>query len=362
MITVPDKVAHLLAISDEILNNLDSADGSLEKTILKCKKLARLRDDLDALGWFTVELHGYGRDIALPGIDPRALDRYAERSGRCQTAIDKATGKEVTRYWSASIAELEAGIESDRIALNNLIPPQQYTPATSASSTENQLIGKSSYQYVIEKYADVLVAIREQQHGLSESIKTRRTLLAKIRNNIYSYVMQVNLQLRFESVTESIFQKTKEAVDKQLSHTCPGALQKFVAAYERLHSENPEEWSQAMSSCRNILKEYADVVFPASGQKYRKKSGEELVVTDDKHKNRLIAFIDKYASGDRNKFLSARVSDLESRIHYLNDLLSRGTHVGMGVDDVRICVLDTYFLIGSLLSLGETHMTGRGDR
>jgi hypothetical protein len=108
-----------------------------------------------------------------------------------------------------------------------------------------------------------------------------------------------------------------------------------------------------MSSCRNVLKEFADYVFPAQKEPYKKRSGDSLVVTDDKYKNRLLAFIDKNSTGDKNRFLSSRLSDLEVRLHILNDLLSKGTHEGAGLMDVNICVLDTYLLIGSLLSVIE---------
>ena len=167
--------------------------------------------------------------------------------------------------------------------------------------------------------------------------------------------MQINLQLRFENVTESIFQETKIMVDKRLTEICPDAMKKFIAAFNRLRSDNPEEWSQAMSSCRNVLKEFADYVFPAQNENYKKRNGDSLVVTDDKYKNRLLAFIDKNSAGDKNKFLSSRVSDLEVRLHIINDLLSKGTHEEVKLMDVNICVLDTYLLIGSLLSALEQY-------
>ena len=86
-----------------------------------------------------------------------------------------------------------------------------------------------------------------------------------------------------------------------------------------------------------------------SGEKrtLKKKNGDELVVSDDKYKNRLLAFIDVNTSGDKSKFLASRMADLETRVHTLNDLLSKGTHVGLDLQDVRICVLDAY--LGSLV-------------
>jgi hypothetical protein len=345
------KLEKALSISDEILNDIENTNLPFEKILLKCKKLARLRDDFDALSWFTAELNGYGADILIPSISLEDKERYAEMSGRFTININPETKQEERKYWIPSVSEIEADVQTNLIALENLKPPSQFTPAISKSSYQSSYTGATSSEHVIEKYQDVLNALNQRKHVISELIKTYRSLLSKIKNSIYNYVLNVNLQLRFESVTESIFQNTKIIVDKKLAEICPGAMKKFVAAYNRLTSENPEEWSQAMSSCRNVLKEFADYVYPARKEHYIKKNGDELVVSDDKYKNRLLAFIDMNTSGDKSKFLASRMADLENRVHTLNDLLSKGTHVGLELQDVRICVLDAYLLIGSLIGL-----------
>ncbi len=298
------KLEKALAVSDGILNDIETTDLPFEQILLKCKKLARLRDDFDALNWFTAELHGYGPGVEIPGITRQDLERYAEMSGRFTVSINPETKQEERKYWAASVSEIEADIQTNLIALEKLQPPSQFTPAVSKSSWP------TPSEFVVEKYQDVLNALGNRKHAISELIKSYRALLSKIKNSIYNYVLNINLQLRFETVTESIFQNTKVVVDKKLAVVCPGAIKKFVAAYNRLDSNNPEEWSQAMSSCRNILKEFADYVFPAQKETYRKKNGEELVVSDDKYKNRLLAFIDKSTSGDKGKFLASRAADL----------------------------------------------------
>jgi hypothetical protein len=347
------KVEKALMISDEILNNFEISDLTFEKILLKCKKLARLRDDFDAINWFTAELRGYGQNVDIIGISRQDFDRYAELSGRYSVSIDPLTKKSSRKYWTASVSEIEADIQTNLISLENLRPPAQFTPAINKHSYNSSFSGPTSSEHVIEKYQDVLNALNQKKQSISDQIKLYRSLLSKIKSCVYNYVLNINLQLRFESVTETIFQETKVGVDKKLSKICPDAIKKFIAAYDRLNSENAEEWSQAMSSCRNVLKEFADYVFPAQKNQYKKKNGENLIVTDDKYKNRIFAFIDKNTIGDKNKFLTSRTADLECRIHILNDLLSKGTHVGLDLQDVRICVLDTYLLIGSLLGITQ---------
>ena len=338
------KAEQALEISDEILSDIEEGRIPFEQVLLKCKKLARLRDDFDALNWFRLELTGYSNRLIVAEIDDIEKEEYAKKSNRLLIKDNKDTEKQETYYYIASVSSLESEIASDTIALQNLSPPSNFTPA----------VRKSAYPYqtetVVEKYQDVLNSIKMQRNNIIERISTNKSLLSRIKDSVYNYVLQINLQLKFENVTESLFQETKQKVDKRLSEICPDAMKKFTAAYNRLEADNPEEWSQAMSSCRNVLKEFADSVFPAQKDKFVKKNGEELVVTHDKYKNRILAFIDKQTSGDKNKLLASRMSDLTTRIHSLNDLLSKGTHEGIVKEDVNLCVIETYFYIGSLLN------------
>lgn len=351
MVTDSSKLSVALTISDEILNDIETGEFALEQIIFKCMKLARLRDDFDAINWFTTELHGYSNAVELPGINSSDRERYAKKSGRMQLEFEPNSDDEKRTYSTSSVCEIEVRIQSLLTEMESLQPPAQFTPSVNKRSYETKFTGAQSTETVIETYQNIIDNIRLRKNKMTGQLLTFRSLLSKIRTNIYHYVLNINLQLRFEAVTESIFQETKLTVDKLLSEICPDAIKKFVAAYDRINSDNSEEWSQAMSSCRNILKEFADHVFPASTQPYTQTNGETLIVTDDKYKNRIMAFVDSKVTGERGRWMSSRISDLGNRIHSLNDLLSKGTHVGIELTDVRMCVLDTYFLIGSIIQL-----------
>jgi len=344
------KMEQVLTVSEEILSNLENEDIFFEKILSKCKKLARMRNDDRALNWFILELHGYDAKDIPEGIASSELDACAELAGRCTVVMNPVTKKDERKYWTESVPGLESNLQSAIIALENLKPPSQFTPAVNKSSFESMYTGPTSSEFVVEKYQDVLNALQVQRNSIQATIRHNKTLLSKIRNNVYNYVLNVNLQLRFERITESLFQETKELVDRRLVVICPQAIKKFLAAYDRLKSNNPEEWSQSLSSCRNVLKEFADYVYPASDKPISLSNGERIAVTDDKYKNRLLAFIDKEAHGNKRRLLLSRAGDLSSRIHCLNDMLSQGTHEGLELTDVNICVIDTYLLIGSLLT------------
>ena len=54
----PTRLAAALEVSEEILDSIEDSHLPFEQILLKCKRLARLRDDFDALNWFTTEISG----------------------------------------------------------------------------------------------------------------------------------------------------------------------------------------------------------------------------------------------------------------------------------------------------------------
>lgn len=345
-----DKNAEIINLSEEILNDFELSKNSIESILLKIKKLARIREDYDSIHWVNIELNGYDETRTIPNFPHSRKFEFAKNSGRSVFHKDKTTGKETEKFLIRSIPELESKILSETIFLESIQPPASFTPAITTSSRETQLSGKSSQSYVKETLRDVLSKIEAQKQEHAKSLMEAQSLLSRIKSNFYNYVLNAYLQAKFEGVTESLFQKTKLIVDEKLQKICPDAMKKLVAAYNRVDSENEEELSQAMSSCRNVLKEFADAVFPSCREKYKRSDGSELVVTDDKYKNRLIAFIDENEKRTNKKYLQARASDLIERIHSLNDLLSKGTHVGIDKEFVNICIIDTYLIIGSMIN------------
>jgi hypothetical protein len=82
---MPDNISkteHLLALSDEILADLENEILSFEKVLSKCKRLASMQDDFEVLDWLTLELHGYAESDLPPGIKREDLYKFAVRSGR----------------------------------------------------------------------------------------------------------------------------------------------------------------------------------------------------------------------------------------------------------------------------------------
>ena len=75
------KLEKALAISDGILNDIENTDLPFEQILLKCKKLARLRDDFDALNWFTANCTGTAPVWKSRGLHVRIWKDTPKRLG-----------------------------------------------------------------------------------------------------------------------------------------------------------------------------------------------------------------------------------------------------------------------------------------
>lgn len=366
------KNEEIAKLSEEVLSDFELDRLPLEKIIAKCKRLARLQDDFDAQKWLDLELNGYN-DKSLPiGITKEDAERLAARSGRYyqieMPVIQPSTTKsklinqpnqikstdiksEIQNwYYFQSVGELASEIETLKERLKSLVPPQSYSPAiTKHESGASAYLPAHSNEYVQEKYVDVLKKINDDQSALSSRIKSTTALQSRIHSHIYNYVLGVYHKFKFSQIIQSIFEQCKKSVDTLLMSYCPEAVKELAAAYERLSSDEQEAWAQAMTSCRRFLKDFADAVYPASNTPYTDSEGIKLKVDDSAYKNRIWAFIDTNLTGSRKKLFKTRAEDMGNRINSINDLLCKGVHAELTQNDVNMCVIDTYLIIGSLL-------------
>src|SRR3989338_1321935 len=77
-----NKNDEILKLTEEILSDFDLNTLPLEVIISKCKKLARLKNDFDALKWLTLELSGYDKKALPYSIKQEEAEKMAHWSGR----------------------------------------------------------------------------------------------------------------------------------------------------------------------------------------------------------------------------------------------------------------------------------------
>jgi len=314
-------------LSEELVRGIELSQFSLTSAALRAARLARLLNDFSHEELFRYEASGYPSEAA--GVPPKVW-AVAERAGR---VYEKKVKDEVNRYAKLeSIEQLEAQIEAAKIGLD---------------AARDASISVSNPNQYVSTHANGMERLR-----LHNELKDAVKHLGARRTFIYSYALQKNLELRFSGIAGDAFSRIRELVDGQVGSLVPSAIAKFNAIYENLQSENPEDWSNAVHSCRRVLQDLADALYPPS-DKPVERGGKKISLGPDQYINRLICFAEDQAKSERTEAI------IGSQLHYLGERLDalfraaqKGSHsVISSRDEADRYVVYTYMIVGDLLRL-----------
>ena len=140
--------------------------------------------------------------------------------------------------------------------------------------------------------------------------------------------------------------------------TAPAVLVTFNAVFRRLRDaawsdptvESAEELSQAVTSCRRVLKAIADRVYPPTTQE--SATGNKL--DDQRYRNRIREFIKSVSqSKPMGDVYQKMVEGLYDRFVALDGLANKGVHASVALNDAELCAIQTYIMAGELLRLAR---------
>ena len=331
-------LSEALALSAEILRNIEMSEIPLTNIALKTSRLSRLLNDFEMQKTLEYEIAGYP---ISPGGLPPEIWRLAVAAGRSfiDTGLFNINKESKTVVYTESISALEEQVRTTEAALAAARDPE--TPILPPKTVMGvQLPAGNS----AERGARLAVA----------QIATQR--LSSRRNMIYQYVLQRHYELKFSGIAEDVFSRIRERVDVTIGMLIPDSMKRFSAIYENLDSDNPEDWSNAVHSCRRILIDLADAVFPATdairelrieGRLQRVELGKENYV------NRLVAFVqDRSDSGSFRDVVGSHISFLGNRLDSIVNAANKGTHdTIVNRDEADRYVVYTYMLVGDILTL-----------
>lgn len=329
-------LAEALELSTNILQNLELHEIPLQSIALKVSRLARLLNDFDNQKIMAFEAGGYPSSI--DGVSPEVW-RLGNLAGRGYKQKDSKT-EEIKDYMHVEgIGELE---ESLRIV---------DTALAAASDPDISVSSANPSQYVSAGTVN-----RNERLAIRSSASDRSRRLASRRNFIYQYTLQKHYELKFSGIADDIFTRTRSRVDKRIGELIPDAVQKFTAVHENLLSENIEDWSNAVHSCRRILENLADVIFPPTSEEREIKiSGEIIQVKLGKTQyiNRIVAFIQDHSDSERfEEIVGSNLAYLGNRLDSAFKASQKGSHSDIvSREEADRYVMYTYLLIGDILSL-----------
>ena len=203
-------------------------------------------------------------------------------------------------------------------------------------------------------YRDDFRTVTPEAHAQWDKV---REIEGIVRHRTFTALCSWERQLTFTHTNERIFARFQSAVDRMLADGAPGVVDKFNAVLRRLSeaavsgsdSGASEELSQAVTSCRRILKAVADHVLP--GVSGAASNGHSL--DDDHYRNRLKEFTNSVESESLKGVLAAAVADVYKRFEALDSLASKGVHAALAQEEADLCAISTYVIAGEILRLNS---------
>lgn len=301
---------HILELSKELLDDIELGRTDAERLLLKASRLARWVGSEEIQYWLKLEMGGYNNTHPLSlkymGITGRWVDR------------EKGTG-----YWGP-LAQQEAAIAAEKAKLSALRVPD------------------TSGDYANIAIQHVTGAMTASANYITRIAGIRSRVLAQL----HTFVSEVYYEKEYDTLSESIFERYKQAVDTLIGRHCGDVLEKIPSIMNRLSESDEESISQALSTCRRIIESFADSVFPPTTD-IVEISGKTLKLDASKHQNRINAYISARTPSQSRK------QKIRQNLANLFDRISTGVHGEVTAEEAQSLFLNTYLFLGEILHLGQ---------
>lgn len=324
-----------LTLSEEIIRNIEMMEIPLTNCALKASRLARITNDFDFQKIMGYEASGYP---TTPNGVESTVYQLAVIAQRENQKKDPKTEK-ISKFISLeSIEELERQVSSAQAAIEAARDPN----VSVSSSNPNQTVFNP-------------VGNKLERDTIRKQVSDAQRLLSKRRSFIYSYVLQKHYELKFSGIADDIFSRIRESVDSAIGSKVPDAAQKLSAVYEALQSENPENWANAVHSCRRILQDLADSIYPAREDKVVPTNGKDKIIKlgKDNYINRIISYIEEKSDSARySELVGSQLGFMGDRLDSVFKAAQKGSHDNIvSREEADRYVVYTYMIVGDILSL-----------
>lgn len=330
-------LSEALALSGEILRNCELSELPLANVALKVARLARILNDFEMLRIVEYEMGGY--PVLDDGTVPPEAWRLAGIAGR--------------QYHQQATTTQTAGIYCYRTSISALETEITVAEAALAAATDRDVSVTSANPHQI---VSAPTGNWAERLGIRTNMNTAAERLASRRSFLYRYVLTKHYELRFSGIADDIFTRVRTRLDPAIGEAVPDSVQRLTAIYDNLRSDNPEDWSNAVHSCRRILEDLADVVFPATTETRTRQVGKnEITIRLDKanYINRIIAFIEDNSPSDRYlEIVGSQLGYVGDRLDAVFRAAQKGSHATIvSRAEADRYVVYTYLLVGDILSL-----------
>jgi len=333
-------ISRLLASALEDVDNPTIPVSTLAR---KALRVARLRNDWEAQLWLGLEMLSI--DHAKP--ESAQIERVvADIRPHLTKEEYEAIGERVFPAWMKGPRTVEDG---------KFLPTGIADTETRVDAIEAQI----SALKVPDGMHPVDLYFRSKENTgytvmLNTSLGEARAVLARQRDRIGDYLSRVETETHFGRIHSDVFERNRLYVEERLRVLAPQVLEQFQAAYDRHAEGDVEARSQALVSCRRVLKTLADSLYPATGEEVEGIDGARRAMTDDKYVVRLCQYAAESSAGSASRdIIVDEVKALGKRLSDLISLTSKGVHHEVSESEVDQSLMQTYTVVGDLLRIAD---------
>lgn len=328
------KFEQALETCEKILTGVELGTLTTSAMLMLCLRVARLTNDSDVIEWLQYENSGYPKDKEGYILLDAWNCGWEHGRGSYNSKKEKV-------IFSDLAYELEGRIEAKKSAINN------FSTNGASVSGDYALLAMNSLTNSVSKSTGTLL----------KNIAEDERKLFLLKSRYYDYASKKHIELSFSNTTADCFYNYREKVDIYFSKLAPETISKLRAIDDKINSENPEQYSQALTTCRRLFESVAEELFDKNfpdyqSKTYKTKSGKEIDVSGDHYLNKLSAVIEKLQDKSPNKCLvGSNIIYMLDWITNLNNLQCKGVHEEITKEDAMQCIIHTYICLGDILSL-----------
>lgn len=312
-----------LELLSEALNELDKSNGKVAIAVQKLSRATELLDEKELLAWTKIQL---------------ADSEYISPLQKLFVVINELQEKGVVNlnYKNPEVKVILDPILSLNVNLKDLNKFYQFKSVESSG-------GLNSIGF-IEQKIDVLTKNKKGNDG-TYYISDLQKHLEYIKVYTYKSATKLFNQLKFEGTTQSSFDILRKAVDDKLLDINPEIAEQLMIAFKNSTSNNKEELSQVLTTCRRLLEKLADTLYPATDEVINNRTFKP-----NQYINRLWRFMDINIQSDSNKDLAkAHIDLLGSWLQKSYALTCKGVHSNVSQLETTKTVFHIYLLLADIL-------------
>ncbi|MET3367235.1 UNVERIFIED_CONTAM: hypothetical protein ABIE34_000456 [Jeotgalibacillus campisalis] len=335
---------HVAKLVTNALDAFDQPGRPVAALVRQAARIAALRQDYLAQYRFQMEL----LDVSTGAAKTDPTMALINANLVTLLGVEEARAQVVEMYMQYQTGRKMSG--SENIYVISVAQLESYLAQVRGVYNEYSVADKTSNYYA----HTAAVAADEQQAKLIPVIQQHETILERIRQDVYNYLLQTETDLHSGKPSSNVFERGLEYVRTSLAERSPEALDKFAAAEASLAAGTPEDLSHALTSTRRMIKDLADALYPPTGETIVGEDNVERAMNDDAYRNRLIQFAKvRLGNSLSGKVLSETLASYGKRISNLDSMANKGVHRDVTAAEAEQCVIWTFMLAADLLRIAD---------